>query len=163
MSSAQKSLSDIEAFGAKACPNAKVAIVTANWNHRFTYLLRDGALQTLTQLGIHQKDILSFEVPGAFELPLAAARILNQVDAVICIGCVIKGDTPHFDYICQGVTNGIMQLNLSFLKPVIFGVLTVDTEEQAQERCGGIHGNKGIEAAATCIKMLQIPGAPYFS
>jgi 6,7-dimethyl-8-ribityllumazine synthase len=156
MATREKSLSDIEIFGATPISNVKVAIVTASWNNTFTYALRDGAIATLKQLGLRDEDIVLTEVPGGFELPLAAAWTLDSCDAAICIGCVIKGDTPHFEYICAGLTQGIMDLNMRSKKPVVYGVLTVNNEQQAEERCGGIHGNKGVEAAATCVRMLHV-------
>jgi len=96
-------------------------------------------------------------VPGTFELTLGAQLMAEkEVDAVICLGCVIQGETPHFDYICQGVTQGITQLNMNYNIPIVFGVLTTNTLEQAQDRSGGKHGNKGDEAAITAIKMVQL-------
>jgi len=159
MATREKSLSDIEIFGATPIQGVRVAIVTASWNNRFTYALRDGAISTLNQLGVQDSEIVQVEVPGGFELPLAAAWALESCDAAICIGCVIKGDTPHFEYICSGLTQGIMQLNLQSKKPVVYGVLTVNNELQAEERCGGVHGNKGVEAAATCVRMLHVKNA----
>jgi 6,7-dimethyl-8-ribityllumazine synthase len=108
------------------------------------------------------KKITTITVPGAFEIPFAIKRFWDsrgkkkRPDAFIALGCVIRGDTPHFDYICKAVTDGVVQLNLSLPVPVIFGVLTVDNEEQAKERIGGKHGHKGEEAAITALKMLKI-------
>lgn len=108
--------------------------------------------------GVPKSAIQVITVPGAFELTLGATLIgkRKSIDAVICLGCVIQGDTKHFDFICQGVTYGITELNISLEKPVIFGVLTTNTLKQAKERAGGKHGNKGVEAAITALKMLGV-------
>lgn len=157
MSSIDKNLSDVALFGAISLSGRQVAVVTASWNSEITYALRDGAVSTLKSYGLRDSDIRLLEVPGTFELPLAAKWALDQgAEGAICIGCVVRGETPHFDYICEGVTSGIMRLNLDSNKPVIFGVLTVNNQQQALDRAGGKHGNKGVEAAATLIKMLNI-------
>lgn len=157
MSSSHKNLSD---FTSEAPDGAgfRFGIVVAEWNSDITFALRDGAIRTLQQYGVEAEDIIIKHVPGTFELPVAASWMISyaDVDAVICIGCVIQGDTPHFDYICQGVTQGIMQLNTDHEIPVIFGVLTVNTHEQAADRAGGKHGNKGDEAAFTALKMAAL-------
>ena len=108
--------------------------------------------------GIKEENILVKHVPGSFELPLGAKWMLehSNVDAVICIGCVIQGETRHFDFISQAVADGIMKVGLDFSKPVIFSVLTCNTMEQAEERAGGKHGNKGVEGAVSCLKMLAL-------
>ena len=134
----------------------KYAIIVAEWNEDITVKLKNGAVDTLLNFGV--KINLNY-VPGTFELTYAAKKMCeeNNYDAVIVLGCVIQGDTPHFDYVCQGVTYGISKLNTQpNFPPVIFGVLTVNTLEQAEDRAGGIHGNKGIEAAITAIKMANI-------
>ncbi|GAD06279.1 6,7-dimethyl-8-ribityllumazine synthase [Porphyromonas crevioricanis] len=141
----------------------KIAIVVAEWNSRITKALLDGAVETLQEQGV--KEISVTQVPGTFELTYGCAKIVREgsADAVIAIGCVVRGDTPHFDYICQGVTQGLSSLNSLTDKqicrpiPVIFGVLTTNTMEQAEERAGGKLGNKGAEAAITALKMC----APY--
>ena len=156
MSSQAKNLSDISLFGARPISSRKVAVVFASWNPEVTYALRDGALDALSAYGIRKEDQLLVEVPGTFELPMAAQMAIKAgAEGVICIGCVVRGETPHFDYICQGVTQGVMQVGLTTGKPVIFGVLTVNDQQQALDRAGGKHGNKGTEAAVTLIKMLQ--------
>ena len=134
----------------------KIAIVVAEWNDEITEPLFDGAYHALIELGAKKENIIRKNVPGSFELPLAAQQMAEQknIDAVICIGCVIQGDTPHFDYICQAVAFGIMKVNLKFNKPVAFGVLTTLNKKQALERAGGKLGNKGEEAALTVVKML---------
>lgn len=136
----------------------RIGIVYAEWNENITVPMKDAAIKTLLENGILNDNIIEIKVPGTFELPLAAQYLLeySQIDSVICIGCVIQGETKHFDFICQGVTNGITDLNLKFNKPVIFGVLTTNNLEQAIDRSGGKHGNKGIEAAITALKMISV-------
>lgn len=136
----------------------KIAIVVAEWNEEITESLFDGAQQALLELGLKQKNIIRINVPGSFELSLGAQKMAERKDvaAVICLGCVIQGETPHFDYICQAVANGITKVNLKYNKPVAFGVLTTLNKKQALERAGGKYGNKGEEAALTVIKMLEI-------
>src|SRR5688572_2612964 len=136
----------------------KIAIVVAEWNEEITESLYQGAYDGLVTAGIAKKNIVRLNVPGSFELTLGAQRAAQQKDvvAVICLGCVIQGDTPHFDYICQAVAYGITEVNLKFNKPVIFGVLTTLNQKQALERAGGKLGNKGEEAAHTALKMLVL-------
>ncbi len=131
-----------------------VAVVRTQWNEQVTSLLAQGATQTLAAAGA---EVEEFVVPGAIELTYAAQRIIDseRFDAVIVLGCVIKGDTPHFDYVCQSVTQGITSLNADGPVPVIFGVLTVLDLQQALDRCGGPAGHKGIEAAQTAIAMVD--------
>lgn len=132
------------------------AIVVAEWNDEITEPLFNGAYHALLELGAKKENIIRKNVPGSFELPLGAQQMAEKknIDAVICIGCIIQGDTPHFDYICQAVAYGIMKVNLKFNKPVAFGVLTTLNKKQALERAGGKLGNKGEEAALTVVKML---------
>lgn len=134
----------------------KFALVLAEWNSEVTESLYSGALDTLLKYGAKKENIFRKTVPGSFELSLGAQWMAQQkeIDAVICLGCVIQGDTKHFDFICQAVANGITEVNLKYNKPIIFGVLTPNTQEQALDRAGGKHGNKGDEAAITAIKML---------
>lgn len=136
----------------------KLAIVVAEWNEEITEPLFQGAFDALVKLGVKKKNIIRKNVPGSFELPLAAQWMAEKknVDGVICIGCVIQGDTPHFDYICQAVAYGIMKVSLKTNKPVAFGVLTTLNKQQALERAGGKYGNKGEEAALTVVKMLEL-------
>lgn len=136
----------------------RFAIVVAEWNEEITEALYEGAYQGLIELGADKQNIERINVPGTFELTLGALRAAQNknIDAVICLGCVIQGDTPHFDYICQAVAYGITELNIKTGKPVIFGVLTVLNKKQALERAGGKYGNKGEEAALTAVKMLDI-------
>lgn len=136
----------------------KFAIVVAEWNEEITEALYEGAYNTLLAHGVKKQNIIRKNVPGSFELTLGGLWMAEKKDisAVICLGCVIQGDTPHFDYICQAVANGITEVNIKTKKPVIFGVLTTLTQQQALERAGGKLGNKGEEAAITAIKMLEI-------
>lgn len=131
-----------------------VAVVRTRWNEQITSLLAEGALQTLADAGAEADE---YVVPGAIELTYAAQRLvdLERYDAVIVLGCVIKGDTPHFDYVCMSVTQGITSLNADGAVPVIFGVLTVLNEQQALDRCGGPAGHKGVEAAQTAMQMVS--------
>jgi 6,7-dimethyl-8-ribityllumazine synthase len=134
----------------------KFAIVLAEWNSEVTEALYAGALDTLLKNGAKKENIFRKTVPGSFELVLGAQWLaqIEEIDAVICLGCVIQGDTRHFDFICQAVASGIADVNLKYNKPVIFGVLTTNDQTQALDRAGGKHGNKGDEAAITAIKML---------
>ena len=138
--------------------NKKFAIVVAEWNEEITEALFQGAHEALLQLGAKKSNLIRVNVPGSYELPLAAQRMAKQKDiaAVICLGCVIQGETPHFDYICNAVANGIMRVNLDTGKPVAFGVLTTLDKKQALERAGGKYGNKGEEAAVTVVRMLKV-------
>lgn len=135
----------------------KFAIVVAEWNEEITEALYLGAVSSLVANGASKKNIIRKNVPGSFELTLGAQLMADKKDiaAVICLGCVIQGDTPHFDYICQAVAYGITEVNLKSKKPVIFGVLTTLTQEQALARAGGKLGNKGEEAALTALSMLN--------
>lgn len=134
-----------------------IGIVVAQWHNDITNALLKGATTALKQAGIKDSSIKIKKVPGSFELPLGAQWQIKQdnIDAVLCLGCIIQGETPHFDYISQAVANGIMQLNLAYNIPVIFGVLTTNTLKQAKERSGGKHGNKGIDAAVAALELLE--------
>jgi 6,7-dimethyl-8-ribityllumazine synthase len=158
MSSKLKNLSDYETCKIPSGEQMKIGIVVAEWNPEVTNSLADAAVNTLLKFGVKENNIKLKYVPGSFELPLAAQFLAEQddIDGVICLGCVIQGETRHFDYICQGVTQGIMDLNLKFNKPVIFGVLTTNDQDQAVARAGGKHGNKGDEAAIAALKMIEL-------
>jgi 6,7-dimethyl-8-ribityllumazine synthase len=134
----------------------RFAVVVSDWNEDITEALCTGAIQSLLAHGASRKNIVRKNVPGSFELPLGALWMAEQknIDAVICLGCVIQGETPHFDYICQAVALGLMEVGLKTRKPVVFGVLTTLDKKQAVERAGGKHGNKGEEAAITAVQML---------
>ena len=132
-----------------------IGIVVSEWNSNITDALLSGAVDTLKANGVSEKDIIVMHVPGSFELIYGCSQILKlDVDAVIAIGCVIRGDTPHFDYICEGTTHGLSELNLMQDKPVVYGLITTNNMSQAEERCGGILGNKGDECAITALKMV---------
>ena len=134
----------------------RIAVVYSEWNQEITYALRDGAINTLIANGTEEENIETFSVPGSFELIYGASRLVksDKYDAIIAIGCVIRGDTPHFDYICEGVTSGLSSLNVTGNTPVIFGLITTNILEQAQERSGGRLGNKGDECAVTALHMI---------
>ena len=134
----------------------RFAIIVAEWNEEITEALFEGAVHSLISSGIKKTNITRKNVPGSFELTLGALLMAEKknFDAVICLGCVIQGDTPHFDYICQAVAYGITEAGLKTKKPVIFGVLTTLNKQQALERAGGKYGNKGEEAAITALQML---------
>ena len=158
MATQLKNLSD---FSHTTIPNGasfKVAIAVAEWNAEITGALYKGAFDTLVKHGVLSTNIISVAVPGSFELTSGADILLkkyNDLDAVICLGCVIQGDTKHFDFICDAVANGITQVSIKYSKPVIFGVLTTNNQQQAIDRAGGALGNKGDEAAITAIKMAD--------
>ena len=156
MSSANKNLSEFRTNELPEIQHKKFAILVSEWNEEVTNALYAGAYETLIKHGAQEKNIISQSVPGSFELTLGAQKMAQkpEVDAVICLGCVIQGETKHFDFICQAVAQGITEVSIKFNKPVIFGVLTPNTQEQAMDRAGGKHGNKGDEAAITAIKML---------
>ncbi len=141
--------------------NKKVAVVAAKWNSFVTDEMLDGALTALKAKGVSEENIYSMRCPGAFELPLACKYCIDYLDpdAVVAIGAVIRGGTPHFDYVCDAVTRGITDLTLNTGVPVAFGVLTTDTVEQATDRAGTDKGNKGAEAALSALEMIQLKGA----
>ncbi len=136
----------------------RFGIVVSDWNSEITFALLEGAENTLKKHGVAPENILVTHVPGSFELTLGAQYMAEEedVDAVICLGCVIQGETPHFTFICQGVSMGITQLNIDYNMPFIFGVLTTNDMQQAIDRAGGKHGNKGDEAAVTAIRMAAL-------
>jgi 6,7-dimethyl-8-ribityllumazine synthase len=157
MSSSHKNLSVFSDRNTDA-KGMSFGIVVSEWNTEVTEALRSGAIETLKQLGAKEEDIFTEYVPGTFELPLGARFFADStdVDAVICLGCVVQGETRHFDFICSAAAQGIMQVNLDYGVPVVFGVLTTDNQEQALDRAGGKHGNKGTEAAVTAVKMVSL-------
>ena len=144
-------------FNKEKMTDAKIAIAVARWNQHITFELKDGAVKTLLAAGFAADDVDVYEVPGAVELTFAASQLIETevYDAVIVFGCVIRGDTPHFDYVCQSVTQGITHLNADIDTPVIFGVLTGNNEQQALDRIGGPAGHKGVEAAQTAMEMIR--------
>lgn len=137
----------------------RIGIVVSLWNGHITSKLLDGAISALGEFQAthpHQISFDTIQVPGAFEIPTAAQWLFEEnYNAVICLGCVIKGDTPHFDYVCNAVTDGINTLSLKFSKPCIYGIITTNTNDQAEERAGGKLGNKGSEAAEAALWMLE--------
>lgn len=134
-----------------------IGVVVSEWNDEITGALLEGVRDTLVKHGVESDNIIIRTVPGSFELIYGAASMIDDidVDAVIALGCVIKGDTPHFDYICQGTTQGLAELNAHAEVPVIYGLLTCDNMQQALDRCGGACGNKGVECAVTALKMIS--------
>lgn len=156
MASTLKNLSQHSDSNIQDISSKKFGLLVSGWNDEITESLYGGALETLLRHGAKRENIFRKNVPGSFELPLGAQWMASQeaIDAVICLGCVIQGETRHFEFICHAVAQGITQVGLNFDKPVIFGVLTPDTQQQALDRAGGKHGNKGDEAAITAIKML---------
>ncbi len=137
---------------------ARIGIVISEWNEEITDALAKGAINELKKYDIPDEDIIVKYVPGTFELAKGAQFLLEYelVDAVICLGCVIQGETRHFDFICNASANAIAKLNLDSDTPIIFGVLTTDNQQQALERAGGKHGNKGVEAGITALKMISL-------
>ena len=158
MSSADKNLSVFTTDGLPDITNKKFVIVVAEWNSEVTEALFQGAYKTLIDHGAQTQNILRANVPGSFELSFGSQVYAQKadVDAVIAIGCVIQGETKHNDYINHAVAHGLTDVALKYNKPVIFGVLTPNTLQQALDRAGGVHGNKGDEAAITAIKMLGL-------
>lgn len=136
----------------------KVGIVAARWNSFVTDKMLAGALEVLKSKGIAEEDIVVVQCPGSYEIPLTVQKLLPRVDGVIALGAIIRGDTPHFDYVCDAVNRGITRLNLSSGKPVAFGIVTTDTVQQATERAssGSSKGNKGSEAAIALLEMLSL-------
>jgi 6,7-dimethyl-8-ribityllumazine synthase len=155
------STSDFSHYDPATVPDAakmRFGIVVSDWNREVTKSLLEAATNTLKKHGATDNNIVIRHVPGSFELTIGAQFLAeyDDLDAIICLGCIIQGETPHFNYICQGVTQGITQLNLEYNLPFIFGVLTTLNIEQALERAGGRYGNKGDEAAVTAIKMAAL-------
>lgn len=158
MSSIHKNLSDFSHIKVKSAKGFKFGIVVSQWNAEITGALLEGAIQGLLDNGATENDINVVEVPGSYELISGSDMLLatDRYDTVIALGCVIQGETRHFDFICDAVANGLSNASIKHNKPVIFGVLTTDNIEQAQERSGGKHGNKGEEAAITAIQMVNL-------
>lgn len=157
MATAYHNLSDYDFNSVPNAENMRFGIVVSEWNNNITGPLLEGAISTLKKHGAKDKNILVQTVPGSFELTFGSAQMIKsgKVDAVIAIGCVVRGDTPHFDYVCAGTTQGIAQLNAEGDIPVIYGLITTNTMQQAENRAGGRLGNKGDECAITAIKMLD--------
>jgi len=157
MATQLKNLSETNIKNNNLFKKAKIGIVVSEWNIEITNSLLQGACNFLMEKGVKEKNIHIKYVPGSYELPLGAQWLAQQnIDAVITLGCVIQGETRHFDFICQACADGIMQVGLHSNKPIVFGVLTTQNQQQAIDRSGGKHGNKGIEAAETTLKMLEL-------
>ena len=160
MSSQGKNLSDLDYTSSELSSELKIAIVTSEWNGDITGRLLSGAKTALEKLGVLEKNIKCISVPGSFELPLGAQMLLEESDplphAIICLGCVIRGETSHFDFVCNSVSQGIKDVALKFNTPVVFGVLTDDNKDQSIARSGGELGNKGEEAGVTAVKMALL-------
>ena len=158
MASALKNLSDYNTETVSSAQGMRFAIVVSEWNTEITEALYSGARDTFLKFGASEDDIVRRDVPGSFELTLGAQLMAErkEFDAIICLGVVIQGETKHFDFICEAVGQGITNLNIKYNLPVIFGVLTPNTMQQALDRAGGVHGNKGDEAAITAIKMAAL-------
>jgi 6,7-dimethyl-8-ribityllumazine synthase len=158
MATTLNNLSDYDHSAVPDSSSMSFGIVVSEWNDGITSALAKGAADTLIKHGTFPGNIHVHYVPGSFELPMGGQFLLETIkpDAVLLIGCVIQGETRHFDFICQAVATGCMELGLKFGKPSIFGVLTTDNLQQAIDRSGGIHGNKGVEAAVTAIKMVDL-------
>ncbi|WP_339874788.1 6,7-dimethyl-8-ribityllumazine synthase [uncultured Algoriphagus sp.] len=156
MATSLKSLSAHSSKNVQDISDKTFGIIVSEWNEVVTEALYSGAYQTLIENGAKKENIIRKNVPGSFELTLAAQWLAQEenIDAIICLGCVIQGETKHFDFICDAVAHGITNVALKYNKPVIFGVLTPNTQQQAMDRAGGKHGNKGDEAAITAVKML---------
>lgn len=156
MATANTNLSNYDKSALPDATDFKIGIVVSEWNSEVTNGLLDGALATLTDCGVLKNNISIHKVPGSFELIFGAKKVQSSgVDAVITIGCVIQGETKHFDYVCAGVTQGIKDLNIHHQVPVVFCVLTDNNKQQSLDRSGGKHGNKGVEAAITALKMTD--------
>lgn len=159
MATAGKNLSAYNKEELSKATEFKFGLVVSEWNDEITENLYKGAIEVFTDLGVEEENILRWNVPGSFELVYGSKRMIQshpELDAVIAIGNVIQGDTKHFDFVCEGVTQGIKDLNLQYDTPVVFCVLTDNTKQQSIDRSGGKHGNKGSEAAVVAIKMAQL-------
>jgi len=156
MATVEKNLSHYDKNSIPNASNMRFGIVVSEWNEKITNGLLEGAISALKDNGATDDNIVIKYMPGSFELALGAQYLLEHlnIDGVVALGSVIQGETKHFDFVCHGVTQGIMDVSLKYNKPVIFGVLTDNTMQQAIDRSGGKHGNKGIECAIACIKMI---------
>jgi len=159
MATVNQNLSEYDPNKIPDASDMKISIVVSEWNASITNNLLAGARNTLLKHGLKEDQLSVNYVPGSFELPTAANMILesdDSIEAVICLGCVIKGETKHFDFVCQAVSQGVKDVSLMHNKAVIFGVLTDNTMQQSIDRSGGKHGNKGDEAAISAIKMVHL-------
>jgi 6,7-dimethyl-8-ribityllumazine synthase len=158
MATVHQNLSDYNKEQVPSGADFKVGIVVSEWNDNITFNLLKGAQDTLLENGVAPENIHVYYVPGTFELPMGAQLVLENtfLDGVIAIGCVIQGETKHFDFVCQGTTQGLMDVGLKYNRPVIFCVLTDNTMQQSIDRSGGKHGNKGVECAVALLKMVHL-------
>ena len=158
MASAKKNLSSYNKKNIPSASEMKFGIVVSEWNDKITHALYEGCFDTLIEHGAKEENVHTVQVPGSFELPVAAKMLLSRhnVNAVICLGCVIQGETKHNEYINNSVAMGLTTLGIASGKPIVFGVLTPNDEQQALDRAGGKHGNKGVEAAVTAIRMAAL-------
>ena len=158
MASSLKNLSVYKVEDIPSCKGKSIGIIVSDWNEDITHELYKGCYETLCKHGIEEADIHTAQVPGAFELPSGAKMLASskKLDAVICLGCVIKGETSHNEYINQAVANGLTTLSVMSGKPFIFGLLTPNDQQQAKDRAGGKYGNKGVEAAVTALRMALL-------
>ncbi len=157
MATAYQNLSSYDFNSIPDASKMRVGIIVSEWNSSITEKLLEGACSTLEKHGVLHENLSVYRVPGSFELTFGAQQVAKygDVDAVIVLGCVVRGDTPHFDYVCEGVTEGVTRLNSTQDIPVIFGLLTTENMQQAKDRAGGKLGNKGDESAITAIKMID--------
>jgi 6,7-dimethyl-8-ribityllumazine synthase len=158
MATAETNLSSFDSSTLPDAATMRIGIVVSEWNDDITDNLLKGALDVLKQAGLPEDNLRVVHVPGSFELPLGAAWLLenSRMHGVIALGSVIRGETAHFDFVCQAVAQGVKDVALKFMRPVIFGVLTDDNRQQSIDRSGGKHGNKGVEAAVACLKMVHL-------
>lgn len=157
MSTENSNLSNFDSSTVPSGDSLTIGLVVSKWNEKITESLFNGAYTTLTEFGVKANNIKRIDVPGSFELVFGSKKMIQaKVDVVIAIGCVIKGETEHFDYICQSVSKGIVDLNINFDTPVVFCVLTDNNIQQSIDRSGGKHGNKGVEAAITALKLANL-------
>ena len=157
MSTENSNLSNFDSSTVPSGDSLTIGLVVSKWNEKITESLFNGAYTTLTEFGVKANNIKRIDVPGSFELVFGSKKMIqSKVDVVIAIGCVIKGETEHFDYICQSVSKGIIDLNINFDTPVVFCVLTDNNIQQSVDRSGGKHGNKGVEAAITALKLANL-------
>jgi 6,7-dimethyl-8-ribityllumazine synthase len=159
MATKNKNLSEYDKTNIPNGADFKIGIVVSEWNDDITNNLLQGAIDALKDNGVKKKNIIVKHVPGAFELPLGCQFLLESdedIDGVVAIGCVIQGETKHFDFVCQGATQGIMAINMEYNTPVSFCLLTDNTKQQSIDRSGGKHGNKGTECAVACLKMIGL-------
>jgi 6,7-dimethyl-8-ribityllumazine synthase len=158
MSTAHKHLSHYDPATVPSGAGRRFALVVSEWNREITDALRRGARETLLRHGVQEEGIVELWVPGSFELAFGAQVLLERggLDGVICLGSIVRGETPHFDHVCQGTVQGIVEVGLKYGVPVIFGVLTDDNLQQARDRSGGKHGNKGVDCAVAVLKMAAL-------